>query len=259
MSRALVTGATVGLGRGFADALADRGHDLILVARNEERLASVAADLRRTHGVAVETVSADLGRRDDVDRVAALLADPERPVQVLVNNAGFGIEEPFLASSVADEQAIIDVMVTAVMRLSHAALPGMVERGSGRLINVSSVAGWITGSTYSAAKSWVTVFTEGLAGELAGTGVAATAVCPGFTHTEFHQRADMDMTGVPSWMWLDVDDVVSRALKDSARGRPISVAGRQYEALSLAAQYLPRPLVRRISSGRRSGSGSAGR
>lgn len=204
-------------------------------------------------------MSADLAQRTDVDRVAALLSGEDRPIQVLVNNAGFGIEDSFLTSSIDDEQAIIDVMVTAVMRLSHAALPGMVARGSGRVINVSSVAGWITGSTYSAAKSWVTVFTEGLAGELAGTGVAATAVCPGFTRTEFHQRADMDMSSVPSWMWLSVDDVVSQALKDSARGRTISVAGRQYEALSLAAQYLPRPLVRRISSGRRSGSGSAGR
>ncbi len=134
------------------------------------------------------------------------------------------------------------------MRLSHAALPGMIERGRGQLINVSSVAGWITGSTYSAAKAWVTVFTEGLGGELAGTGVTATAVCPGFTHTEFHERADMDMSGLPEWLWLSADHVVKQALRDADRGRLISVAGRKYEALSLAAQYLPRPLVRRVTN-----------
>ncbi|MFN8125951.1 MAG: SDR family oxidoreductase [Candidatus Nanopelagicales bacterium] len=250
MTRALVTGATAGLGRGFARALAERGHDLILVARTAERLDELAAELRADFRVDAVAVPADLANRADVDRVARILADPESPVEILVNNAGFGIEDSFLHSDVADEQAMIDVMVTAVMRLSHAALPGMVARGSGRLINVSSVAGWITGSTYSAAKSWVTVFTEGLSGELSGTGVAATAVCPGFTHTEFHERASMDMAGIPGVLWLDVDDVVSQALRDSDKGRLISVASRRYGALSLMAQYLPRPLVREVGARR---------
>lgn len=259
MTTALITGATAGLGRGFAAALAAKGHDLVLVARTQESLAEVAKELQAEYGVAAEVLVADLSVRADVDRVADRLADADRPVDVLVNNAGFGIREPFIKSTVEDEQQLLDVLVVAVMRLTHAALPGMIRRGRGKVINISSVAGWITGSTYSAAKSWVTVFTEGLAGELAGTGVTATAVCPGFTRTEFHQRADMDMQGVPEFMWLTTDQVVSQALKDAAKGRAISVAGRQYEALSLAAQYLPRPLVRRISQGRRSGSGSAGR
>lgn len=244
------------MGRGFAEALAERGHNLVLVARTASDLEEAAAEIGSATGVAVATMPADLSVRADIDRVAARLSDPDHPVEVLVNNAGFGIKQSFVGGDVEAEQQLLDVLVTAVMRLSNAVLPGMVERGSGQLINVSSVAGWITGSTYSAAKSWVTVFTEGLAGELAGTGVNATAVCPGFVHTEFHQRADMQMSGVPDWMWLSVDQVVSQALKDSDKGRPISVAGRQYEVLSLAAQYLPRPLVRRIASGRKSGSGT---
>lgn len=248
MTTALVTGATAGLGRAFADALAERGHDLILVARTQERLDDVADQLRSRHHIAVETLSADLAVRAELDHVAARLADPARPVDILVNNAGFGIHDRFTASDIDDEQQLLDVLVVAVMRLSHAALPGMIERGRGQLINVSSVAGWITGGTYSAAKAWVTVFTEGLGGELAGTGVTATAVCPGFTHTEFHERAEMDMSGLPEWLWLSADQVVRQALRDADRGRLISVAGRKYEALSLAAQYLPRPLVRRVTN-----------
>ena len=231
-----------------ADALAERGHDLILVARTQERLDDVADQLRSRHHIAVETLSADLAVRAELDHVAARLADPARPVDILVNNAGFGIHDRFTASDIDDEQQLLDVLVVAVMRLSHAALPGMIERGRGQLINVSSVAGWITGGTYSAAKAWVTVFTEGLGGELAGTGVTATAVCPGFTHTEFHERAEMDMSGLPEWLWLSADQVVRQALRDADRGRLISVAGRKYEALSLAAQYLPRPLVRRVTN-----------
>ncbi len=258
MTRALITGATAGLGRSFADALAARGHSLVLVARTQDRLAQVATEITGRYGVAVDVLPADLADREQVDAVARRLADPDHPVEVLVNNAGFGVKEGFLSDSVADEQRLIDVLVTAVMRLSHAALPGMVARGSGQLINVSSVAGWITGSTYSAAKAWVTVFTEGVAGDLAGTGVSATAVCPGFVRTEFHQRAEMNMAGVPEWMWLSADDVVAAALRDADRGKVVSVAGRQYEALSLAAQYLPRPLVRRMGS-RRRGSGGGDR
>jgi short-subunit dehydrogenase len=145
VTTALVTGATAGLGRAFADALAERGHDLILVARTQERLDDVADQLRSRHHIAVETLSADLAVRAEVDRVGTRLADPARPVDILVNNAGFGIHDRFTASDIDDEQQLLDVLVVAVMRLSHAALPGMIERGRGQLINVSSVAGWITG------------------------------------------------------------------------------------------------------------------
>jgi hypothetical protein len=251
MATALITGGTVGIGLGFARRLASRGHDLILVARDGDRLAQVARDIEDASGRSVRTVVADLADREDVDRVAELLADPASPVEYLVNNAGFGIREGFLDSSLDAEQRLLDVMVTAPMRLCRAALPGMVRRGSGTVVNVSSIAGWLAGGTYSAAKAWATTFTEGLARELHGTGVTATAVCPGLTHTQFHQRADMDVSRIPEWMWLDVDEVVDRALSDAAKGRAISVAGRQYRVLSLATQYAPRPLIRRFGRPKR--------
>ncbi len=247
MSTALITGATSGIGLAFARTLARRGHDIVLVARDQERLDLVAAELRG-HRVQVEVIAADLADRSQLavveDRLRA------QPVEILVNNAGFGVLQSFSTGELDAEQQMLDVLVTAVMRLTHAALPGMIARGSGAVLNISSVAGWITGGTYSAAKAWVTVFSESLASELAGTGVHVTAVCPGFTHTEFHQRASMEIDGIPEWMWLDAQEVVDRALSDVRKGRPVSVAGPQYKALSLAAQYLPRPLVRALGNRR---------
>jgi len=250
MPTALITGPTAGIGRGFAEAFARKGFDLVLVARDEQRLRAAAADLEQRYGVTCEVTSADLSERDDIDRVAARLSDPERPVQALVNNAGFGLNRSFLRSSVEDEQRSLDVLVTAVLRLTHAAAPGMVDRGSGLIVNVSSVAGWITGGTYSAAKSWVTVFTESLAQELSGTGVRTTAVCPGFVHTEFHQRAGIDMSAVPEFMWLDVDQVVAQAFRDLAVGRPVSVAGPHYKAFSALLRHGPRSLARLATASR---------
>ena len=249
MTTALITGATAGIGAAFARRLAADGHDLVLVARDRERLDKTAAELTRQHGVDAEVLAGDLSVRDDTDRVAARLADAASPVEILVNNAGFGVNEDFVGGSLAAEQQMLDVLVTAPMRLCHAALPGMVSRRSGMVMNVSSVAGWTAGGTYSAAKAWLTTFTEGLAGELRGTGVTATAACPGFTRTEFHQRADMDISSVPEFLWLNADQVVDRALKDARKGRAVSVAGAQYQALSLVAQYAPRPLVRRFRPG----------
>jgi short-subunit dehydrogenase len=250
MATALITGPTAGIGRGFAEAFARKGFDVVLVARDEQRLLAAAADLEQRYGVTCEVVPADLSDRDDIDRVAARLADPDRPVQALVNNAGFGLNRSFLSSSVEDEQRSLDVLVTAVLRLTHAAAPGMVDRGSGLIVNVSSVASWITGGTYSAAKSWVTVFTESLAQELSGTGVRTTAVCPGFVHTEFHQRAGIDMSAVPEFMWLDVDQVVAQAFRDLAVGRPVSVAGPQYKAFSALLRHGPRSLGRLATASR---------
>lgn len=241
MGTALITGATSGIGLTFARTLARRGHDIVAVARDRDRLETVATELRG-HGVEVEIMSADLTDREQLAVVEQRLRD--QPVEILVNNAGFGVMAKFADGDLDDEQRMLDVLVTAVMRLTHAALPGMIEMGSGAILNVSSIAGWITGGTYSASKAWVTVFSESLAIEVAGTGVHVTAVCPGFTHTEFHQRASMEVDAIPEWMWLDSQEVVDRALIDVRRGRPVSVAGRQYKAMSIAVQYLPRPLVR---------------
>ena len=252
MPLALVTGPTSGIGRGFAEKLAGQGHDLVLVSRNPGNLEALAGDLRSRYGVECEVVVADLTDRSDIDRVCDLVR--QRSIDVLVNNAGFGIKGGFIETEALDEQRMLDVLVTAVMRVTHAVLPGMLERGRGYVFTVSSVAGWITGGTYSAAKAWATVFTEGLAIELSGTGVRATAVCPGFTHTEFHQRAEMNMDSVSEWMWLNVDDVVNQAFRDARAGRVISVAGPQYQALSALLRVLPRPLVRRATAVRRAAS-----
>lgn len=248
MTTALVTGGTAGIGAEFARQLAARGDDLVLVARDGERLAAFAAELEQRYRVAVEVLVADLTDREQLALVEARLADAARPVDLLVNNAGFGVNQVFVGGELDAEQRMLDVLVTAVMRLSHAALPGMVARGTGGVINVSSVASFIAGGSYSAAKSWVTVFSESVDRQLVGTGVTVTALCPGFTHTEFHQRAEMDVDHLPDWLWLDAPDVVRGALADFRRGKPVSVPGAQYKALSTLARYLPRPLVRRASA-----------
>ncbi len=250
MPTALITGPTSGIGRGFAEEFARRGFNLVLVARDEVRLSALAVELESAYGIACEVLPADLTDRADVDRVAERLADASRPVGALVNNAGFGLNRSFLSGSVDDEQRMVDVLITAVMRLTRAAIPGMVERRTGMVINISSVASWITGGTYSAAKAWVTVFSESLAQELDGTGVRVTAVCPGFVHTEFHERAGIDMTSMPEWMWLDVPQVVSQAMRDVARSRPVSVAGPQYKVFSAFLRHGPRSLARIATASR---------
>jgi short-subunit dehydrogenase len=250
MPTAMVTGPTSGIGRGFAELLARKGLDLVLVARDTERLVTVAEELTREYGIACDVLAADLSRREDVDLVATRLADRSRPVSVLVNCAGFGLYQSFQRTTVEDEQRLLDVLVTSVLRLTHAAVPVMVERGQGPVINVSSVAGFLPGGTYSAAKSWVTVFTEGLAQALRGTGVRAVAVCPGFVHTEFHQRAGMDMSSMPEWMWLEVPEVVDQAVRDLAMNRTVSVPGRQYKVFSAVLRHGPRSVVRRVAQAR---------
>jgi hypothetical protein len=162
---------------------------------------------------------------------------------MLVNNAGFSLNRRFAASTADDEERQLDVLVRAVLRLTRAVLPSMLARGTGSVLNVSSVASWVPGGTYSAAKAWVTVFSEGLSAELAGTGVTVTAVCPGFVHTEFHERGAMDVSAIPDWMWLTTDQVVDGALADLGRGRPVSVPTARYKALALLARHAPRRAV----------------
>ena len=262
MSTALVTGATAGIGLAFAEELARRGHDLVLVARDEPRLQAVAERLRGERRVQVEVVSADLASRADVELVAARIGDPNRPIDVLVNNAGFGLRGSFLDNPVADEERMLDVLCRAVLVLSHAAGRAMRDRGEGSIVNVSSVPGFVAMGTYSAAKSWVTVFSEVLAGDLAGSGVSVVALCPGFTRTEFHARAEMDMSRLPDWLWLDAERLVADCLDDLARGAVVSVPGRPYKVLVGALSVLPRRLVRRASAAmareRRGGASAPG-
>jgi short-subunit dehydrogenase len=247
---ALVTGATAGIGNAFVRALAARGTDLVLVARDAERLERVAADLRARHGVDVEVLVADLADRDRLERVAERLRDAGRPVDLLVNNAGFSVKQWFVGGDLAAEERLLDVLVRAVLVLSAAATPSMVERRRGAVVTVSSVAGFLPSGTYSAAKAWATTFTLSLAAELAGTGVTATALCPGYVHTELHGRAGIRMNRLPEWLWLDADDVVAQCLRDVARGRSISVPGWQYELAVVAQRHLPLRLVEWFARGR---------
>jgi short-subunit dehydrogenase len=234
---ALVTGPTAGIGLEFAHQLAARDHDLVLVARNEDRLREVAAELTATYGVTVEVLPADLADRDALAVVEARLADPERPVDLLVNNAGFGLKGRFLDNTVEQEQAHLDVLVVAVMRLTHAALGPMAERGHGGVINVSSVAAFLPRGTYAAAKAWVNSFSEWAANEYRSSGVTVMALCPGFTKTEFHQR--MGVKRGTSFLWMEPKALVTRALADFDKGRTFSIPGAQYKAIVALTKVIP--------------------
>ena len=242
---ALITGATAGIGASYAKQLAASGSDLVLVARDLTRLENLASELKSTHGNKVEVLQADLSDRAQLDKVCARAAQSD--IDLVVNNAGFGIKQPFVGGAIEAEQNLLDVLVIAVKRITHAAMPGMLERDRGGVINVSSVAGWMSSGTYSSAKAWVTSFSEALATLHKKSNVHVMAVCPGYTRTEFHSRAQMDTETIPNWMWLDVDAVVAKSLKDFKNGKVISVPGLQYKLLSLIAQYLPRPIVRKLS------------
>jgi short-subunit dehydrogenase len=242
---AVVTGPTAGIGRAFAETFAKQGLGLVLVARDQDRLTDLAAELTARYGVGCEVMVADLADRSSLVKVEERAARPD--VFALVNNAGFGLATGFTQNSLAAEQQLLDTLVTATMRLTHAALPQMMERDSGWIINVSSIAGWIAGGTYSAAKSWTTVFTEGLASELLGSRVRAIAVCPGFVRTEFHQRAAQDVSAIPEFWWLKPEQVVDQTFHDLARGRVLSVASLRYQGAALMLQTLPRPAIRSVS------------
>ena len=242
---ALITGASAGIGFEFADELASRGVDLVLVARDAERLTTISEELRERYEVEVEVLPADLGVRDQIEVVAARASQED--IALVVNNAGFGLNESFFVNEVEKEQNLVDVMISAVMQVSHAALPGMIRRDHGGIINVSSIAGWMSSGTYSAAKSWVTTFSESMAMQLKNSNVNMMAVCPGYTRTEFQDRAGMGTDTIPDWMWLHAHEVVLVALKDFEKGKCVSVPGMQYKFLSLIAQYLPRPIVRKLS------------
>ncbi|HEU4423251.1 MAG TPA: SDR family oxidoreductase [Pilimelia sp.] len=243
---AVVTGATSGIGAAFARRLAADGYDLVLVARDAQRLADIAADLATKHGVSTETLPADLSTDKGCAAVEDRLRDAERPVHLLINNAGTSLNTPFVRSSPEDEERLLRLNVHSVMRLTRAALPGMVERRHGGVVNVSSVAGFgavMPGSTYAASKAWVTNFTESVALSVRPYGVRVMALCPGYTRTEFHQRIGIDMTKTPQWLWLDADDVVNDALRDLDRARVVSVPDWKYKLAVFALRHAPRRLL----------------
>jgi uncharacterized protein len=236
---ALVTGPTSGIGLAFAHQLAAGGHDLVLVSRSAERLEELAGELRTTYGVRAEVLVADLGDRAQLAAVERRVAETARPVDLLVNNAGFGLRRKFLDNSVEEEQYLLDVLVTAVLRLTHAALGAMVARGSGSVVNVSSVAGYLPRGTYSAAKAYVTAFSEWADLTYRDRGVRVMALLPGFTRTGMQARMRVSRESAPSWLWLDPDRLVREALGDLAKGRRISVPSKRYKLLVVVAKWTP--------------------
>ena len=241
---ALVTGATAGIGESFTRLLASKGFNIALVARDEARLHERAAGLREKYGVQTFVLPADLATNAGCASVEQYINEFE--IEVLINNAGFGINKAFTASNLAAEQDLLDVLVRTPMRLMHVILPKMKARNSGTIINVSSVASFIAGGTYSASKSYLTVLSESLHTELLGTDVKISALCPGFTRTEFHQRGRMKMKGLPEFMWLNSDQLVSTAWSDAQSGKAVSVPGWQYKLLVGIISSAPRRFVRKI-------------
>ncbi|WP_309711863.1 SDR family NAD(P)-dependent oxidoreductase [Pseudolysinimonas sp.] len=247
MGIALVTGGTSGIGATFARQLAAKGEDIVLVARDRERLEQMAHELRGM-GREVEVLPADLSKRADVARVVKRLEDPQRPIDMLVNNAGFGMHSQLSDADSSGHDFAFEVMMRSVRELGAASARAMRARGRGRIINVSSTAGFVAMSSgYSAVKAWVTSFSEGLSNELHGTGVTVMALCPGWVHTEFHERAGISKGGIPGWLWLDADKLVRSALRDAERGTVISIPSVRYKLLMGVVRHLPRSAVRRIS------------
>ena len=246
MPYALITGATAGIGAAFARALAARGYDLVLVARTESRLEEVAAELR-AGGRTVEVLPADLGSQVDVHRIARRLSERTHPIDLLVNNAGYGMKSSLRDPDLVEAADAMSVMMHTPLVLSAAAVPGMVQRGSGAIINVSSVAGYLTMGLYSSIKAWLRSYSEGLHAELHGTGVTVTALLPGWVRTEFHERADIDKSAIPSTLWLDADRLVADCLRDVRRGKALSIPSTRYRVLSWVLRHLPAGAVRGVS------------
>jgi hypothetical protein len=242
---ALITGASSGLGAEYARQLAARGVDLVLVARDKTALAALAGDLSATYGVHADVLVADLLAPRQLEKVVHRLTDPDHPIDMLVNNAGFGLPLSFARNDIDEEARHLALLVEVPMRLMHAALGPMLARGSGRIVNIASVAGFIPRSTYGACKGWLISFSRWANGRYADRGVTVTAVCPGFTHTNFHERMGLPPgeEGLADWMWLDARDVVAESLRDVARGKAVSIPSLRYKAIVALTRVLPAKLV----------------
>ncbi|MEV1070814.1 SDR family NAD(P)-dependent oxidoreductase [Micromonospora parva] len=247
--RALITGATAGIGAAFTRRLAADGWHLVLVARDEARLTELATELGSAYGREMETIPADLSTDDGCATVERRLAEGS-PVHLLVNNAGISLNKPFLRSTAEDETRLLRLNVHAVMRLTLAAVRPMTERRNGAVINVSSVAGFGTvmpGSTYSASKAWVTNFSESVGQSTRPFGVQVMALCPGYTRTEFHQRAGINMSKTPEWLWLRAEDVVDEALRDLRKGKMVSIPAWKYKVAVAGMRHAPRRLLQAVA------------
>ena len=247
---AVVTGASAGIGRVFCERLAARGHDLVVVARDGNRLEALRRELEARYGISVEVFPANLSIDTDVSLLAARVNQSPR-LALLVNNAGFGTRGSLADASPARQEAMLQLHTMAPMRLTQAALPVLLSNRSGGIVNVSSVASFLFSAlnvNYCATKAYLTTFSEGLAAELAGTGVRVQALCPGFTRSEFHQRMQADTGNIPSWMWMSADKVVAASLDALERGWPVvCVPGLRYKLLVMALRVTPRWIISRVT------------
>ncbi len=248
--RALVTGASSGIGRAFAERLAGEGYDLILVARSTGRLEALAAELRKESQVEAEVLAADLTEPEQLRQVEARISE-EPDLALLVNNAGFGTVGRFPELPPDGEETEVRLNVIAVLRLTRAALPGMIERGAGGIINVSSMAALQPSpytATYGATKAFVNSFTEALHEEIRGSGVRVQALCPGFTRTEFQERAGVQNDVIPSFAWMEPAAVVEASLEGLRRGVVVCVPGRANQATAALVRLAPRGLSARVAA-----------
>ena len=247
MGTALITGATSGIGLEIAWELAAERNDLVLVARNRERLEAIAEQMRQIAGVSIEILPADLSTMEGALAVAERVSSEDRPVGLLVNNAGFGLGQDFVSGSLDRELDGLNTMVRAVLITCHAAADTMSRRGYGGILNVASMTALTAQGTYSAHKAWVRTFTEGLASRLQGTGVNVTAVCPGLVHTEFHERSHVDSGQWPSVAFSAPSTVARAAIDAVRRGTVIVTPTLRYRAAAAILRLTPRRLIRRFA------------
>lgn len=247
MGTALITGATSGIGHEIAWELAAENNDVVLVARNADRLAEVAESIRQVANVRVEILVADLSTLDGAERVASRVRSRERPIGLLVNNAGFGLGQDFIGGDINRELDALNTMVRAVLLTCQAAAEEFTRRGYGSILNVSSMTALTAQGTYSAHKAWVRTFTEGLAASLAGSGVSATAVCPGLVHTQFHERSRVDASQWSDWAFTSANYVARIAIDAARRGKVIVTPTLRYKLIACAVKLAPRSVVRRVA------------
>jgi uncharacterized protein len=262
-TRALITGASSGIGAEFARQLAADGLALVLVARNAERLEAFAAELRAAHDVEVEVLPADLLTKAGVKAVEARVGASVGRIDVLVNNAGFGLARPFDENDVDAELELLSILAEVPLRLMHAALAHMLPAGAGTIVNIASVAGFTPRGSYSAAKAWLLSFSRWANVAYKRRGVRVTAIAPGFVRTEFHQRLTTDAhaaasagegaqpaaleRAVPDFLWLAAPEVVRAALIDTARGRAVSIPSLRYKLIVAAAKLTPDAIAERVA------------
>ncbi|HKE86928.1 MAG TPA: SDR family oxidoreductase [Vicinamibacterales bacterium] len=249
---ALITGASAGIGAAFAEVFASNGFNLVITARRQERLQAIGEQMRSRYGVKVAVIAADHARRDTPRDLCDAIEQTGMTVDALVNNAGYGIPGSYLSSPWERHEAMLQVMVVGLAELTHLLLPGMLQRGYGRIINVASLAGLVpapAGHTlYAASKALVIKFSEALAHEVRGKGVNVTALCPGFTFSEFHDVTGTreQMKQLPSWMWMDAPTVARQGYDAVMAGTPIYINGRVNRGIEMLVRYVPQTLVRYI-------------